>query len=272
MNTYKIYKWTNLITGMSYVGQTKRPLEKRAGRNMSGYRGCDKFWEAIQHYGTNCWVVEILWDSLTLDEANVYEEIEIRDNETLFPYGYNLTMGGLNGEYSPEARKKISENSGMKRPEVRAKVSAAHKGKKLSAEHRKKIGEGITGRKVSAETRKKIGEAHKGRKLSAEHRKKLRENSCMKRPEVRAKVSAAHKGKKLSAEHRKKISENHGMKGKKLSLEHRKKISKSRLGMSPEAFTILVGWLLRDGWSQKKIARELRKSERTILRYAKLVK
>ena len=176
MNTYKIYKWTNLITGMSYVGQTKRPLEKRAGCNMSGYRECDKFWEAIQHYGTDCWQVEILWDGLTLDEANVYEEIEIRDNETLFPYGYNLKTGGLNGEHSPETRKKISENSGMKCPEVRAKVSAAHKGKKLSAEHRKKIGEGITGRKVSAETRKKIGEAHKGRKLSAEHRKKLREN------------------------------------------------------------------------------------------------
>ena len=123
---------------------------------------------------------------------------------------------------------------------MRAKVSAAHKGKKLSAEHRKKIGEGITGRKVSAETRKKIGEAHKGKKLSAEHRKK--------------------------------ISENNGMKGKKLSAEHRKKISEGHLGMSQEAFTILVGWLLQEDWSLLRIARELRKSERTILRYAKLVK
>ena len=204
MNTYKIYKWTNLITGMSYVGQTKHSLEKRAKRNMSGYRECDKFWEAIQHYGTDCWQVEILWDGLTLEEANVYEEI--RDNETLFPYGYNLKTGGLNSEHSPETRKKISENSGMKRPEVRAKVSAAHKGKKLSAKHRKKI------------------------------------------------------------------SENNGMKGKKLSAEHRKKISEGHLGMSQEAFTILVGWLLQEDWSLLRIARELRKSERTILRYAKLVK
>ena len=271
LNTYKIYKWTNLITGMSYVGQTKRPLERRAGSNMSGYRGCNRFWEAIQHYGTDCWAFEILWDGLTLDEANVYEEIEIRDNETLFPYGYNLTTGGLNSEYSPESRKKISENSGMKCPEVRAKVSASHKGKKLSAEHRRKIGEAGKGRKVSAETRKKLSAIHKGRKISAEHRKRLSENNGMKRPEVRAKVSASHKGKKLSAEHRKKIGENNGWKGKRLTAEHRKKMSEGRLGMSQEALIILVGWLLRDGWSKRRIARELRKGERTILRYAKLV-
>ena len=52
MKSYKIYKYTNLITGMSYVGQTCKTLKQRAEPNMKGYIGCVKFWEAIQHYGT----------------------------------------------------------------------------------------------------------------------------------------------------------------------------------------------------------------------------
>lgn len=153
MNTYKIYKYTNVITGMSYIGQTCRPLHIRAGRNMIGYRPCNKFWEAINAYGTDCWTVEILWEGLTAEEANVYEDLEIHDNETLYPYGYNLKNGGMNSGRSPNTHAKIS---------------------------------------------------------------------------------------------------------------------KSLLGMRPEAFIILIGWLLRDGWSQKKIARELRKTPNTISKYAKL--
>ena len=153
MNTYKIYKYTNLITGMSYIGQTCRPLHYRAGRNMTGYRLCSKFWEAIQHYGTDCWAVEILWEGLTLEEANVYEDVEIHDNETLYPYGYNLKNGGMKIDPSPKTRAKMS---------------------------------------------------------------------------------------------------------------------KSQLGMSKEAFIILISWLLREGWTQKKIARELRKTPKTISKYAKL--
>ena len=151
---YKIYKYTNLITGGSYIGQTCQPLRYRAGgRSMIGYRGCEKFWEAIEGYGTNCWHVEILWEGLTLDEANIYENLEIHDNETLYPYGYNLNSGGMESERSPETIAKMS---------------------------------------------------------------------------------------------------------------------KSKLGMSPEAFTTLVGRLLCDGWSQAKIAHELRKNSRTIGKYTKL--
>lgn len=151
---YKIYKYTNLITRGSYIGQTCQPLRYRAGgRSMIGYRGCEKFWEAIEGYGTNCWHVEILWEGLTLDEANIYENLEIHDNETLYPYGYNLNSGGMESERSPETIAKMS---------------------------------------------------------------------------------------------------------------------KSKLGMSPEAFTTLVGRLLCDGWSQAKIAHELRKNSRTIGKYTKL--
>ena len=69
MKSFKIYKYTNLITGQGYVGKTFKTLEERAGRNLRNYRACQKFWEAIQHYGTDCWKHEILWDGLTLDEV-----------------------------------------------------------------------------------------------------------------------------------------------------------------------------------------------------------
>ena len=122
---------------------------------MTGYRGCDKFWESINAYGTDCWAVEILWEGLTAEEANVYEDVEIHDNETLYPYGYNLRNGGMNGARSPITRAKMS---------------------------------------------------------------------------------------------------------------------KSQLGMSKKAFIILIGWLLRDGWTQKKIACELQKTPKTISKYAKFSK
>ena len=156
MKSFKIYKYTNLITGMSYIGRTCETLKRRAGSKMKGYIGCEKFWEAIQHYGTDCWRSEILWDGLTIDEAIIYEEVEIRDNETLYPYGYNKTPHGRVGAHgckkpqSEETKRKISESAkssplvaeaqrlataaaaaktrGVPRPkEVRDKISIGHR-------------------------------------------------------------------------------------------------------------------------------------------------
>lgn len=109
--SHKIYKYTNTITGMSYIGQTRQSIQKRAGKNMINYKPCKKFWEAIQNYGTDIWHFEILWDGLTLDEANIYEEVEIRDNQTLYPYGYNLYYGvNVYGEKTRETKIKMSES------------------------------------------------------------------------------------------------------------------------------------------------------------------
>ena len=74
--------------------------------------------------------------------------------------------------------------------ETRAKMSAARKGMKLSAQHRANISAGCKGLKRSAEARANISAGHKGkprpelrgRKLSREHI---------------AKISAFHKGRKL---------------------------------------------------------------------------
>ena len=57
---------------------------------MTGYRGCSEFWKAIQEYGADCWQVEILREGLTAEEADAYEDVEIKNHGTLTPNGYNL--------------------------------------------------------------------------------------------------------------------------------------------------------------------------------------
>ena len=244
MKTSKIYKYTNRITGMSYIGQTCKSLSKRAGKDMIGYKESGYFWRAIQKYGTECWDVEILHDGLTREYADNLEQIEIVKHQTLAPNGYNLTKGGNNGERSVETRQKISRtlkghtvsketrqkisnskkganvgkdnhNFGKTFPkEVRQKISAAHKGKKgrsPDSETRQKISETLKGHIVSKGTRQKMSKALKGRKHT---------------PETRQKISESHNGKTFSTETRQKMSV--AQKGRTFSTEARQKMSESR--------------------------------------------
>lgn len=83
----------------------------------------------------------------------------------------------------------------IKSPETRAKISAAKRGKKLSAEHRKKIGDGNRGksRTVSSEGREKLSRARCGRPNI-----KLRGRIISQ--EMRAAISAKLTGVKQSPE------------------------------------------------------------------------
>lgn len=135
----------------------------------------------------------------TEDQCNAEE---IRYISAARAIGIRLTNATDGGEGMPNPS-----------PETRARMSAAHAGKKLSPEHRAKMSEAQRGRTVSAETRAKIAASNRGKKHSAE---------------TRAKVSAVQMGKKLSLEHRSKIGAAH--RGRKLSLEHRANISAAKRG------------------------------------------
>ena len=76
-------------------------------------------------------------------------------------------------------------------------------------------------------------------------------------PEAKAQMSEKLRGKPSP------------MKGKPQSPEARKASIETGLGISQEAFVVLIAWLLREGWMQKQIARELQKSKNTIGKYAK---
>lgn len=99
---YKVYVYTNKVNGKKYVGQTCRTLKERAGKDGSGYDQCTVFWNAIQKYGWNNIQGEILFDSLTHDEANKLEIKLISILRTSNKeYGYNISKGGTGGNNKP---------------------------------------------------------------------------------------------------------------------------------------------------------------------------
>ena len=217
MKSYKIYKYTNLITGMSYVGQTHKTLKERAKPSMKGYHGCDKFWEAIEMYGTDCWRSETLWDGLTLDEANIYEQIEIRDNETLYPYGYNLDEGGggvpnpsekTRQKKSKSVSKTFAENPKIWREAQRKATEAAaekNRGTPRSKETKQKISKSHIGLTHSEKSKQIMSEQRKGR--PSPNKGKPSPLRGVPRPEeTKAKLSQKLKGREFTAEHRANIS------------------------------------------------------------------
>lgn len=109
---YKVYKYTNSVNQKVYIGQTKCTLEERAQSNGRNYRECRKFYNAIQKYGWENFVAEILEDGLTLEEANERERFYIQEyNSTDDRYGYNIDIGGRQEKMSDETKAIISRNA-----------------------------------------------------------------------------------------------------------------------------------------------------------------
>lgn len=100
--------------------------------------------------------------------------------------------------------------------ETKAKISAAHKGKKRSQEHRENTRIAQLGKTLSAEHKSKISSASKGKSkpMSEEHKMALRgkrgpwtEKQREARAKVAEKIRLAHVGSKHSEETKRKISE-----------------------------------------------------------------
>lgn len=85
----------NKINGKKYIGITKQnPPERRWRNGGAGYKqGYLK--NAINKYGWDNFDHEILLDNIpSLKEANHYERFYIKEYNTKYPNGYNLTDGG----------------------------------------------------------------------------------------------------------------------------------------------------------------------------------
>lgn len=108
-NTYKVYKYTNIINGKIYIGQTIDTLEMRAGANGYKYRKCPYFYNAIKKYGWENFTSEILADNLTREQANELEIEYIEKFNSQNPeIGYNISDGGNTNSV---LRKKIYQYS-----------------------------------------------------------------------------------------------------------------------------------------------------------------
>lgn len=140
----------------------------------------------------------------------------------------NLTDGGDGTRgytLPPERRRKLT-------PEQKAKIGAANRGRKHSAEARENMRLAHLGRQHTPEQTAKIAAANRGRKMPAEE--KARRTGYKMSPEAVAKGAAARRGKKRSQEFAEKMSA--ALTGRTLSPEHVAKVVAAHTGKkrSPE--------------------------------------
>ncbi|MGL4754258.1 MAG: GIY-YIG nuclease family protein [Aeromonadaceae bacterium] len=117
-----IYKITNKTNGKMYIGQTiQEPKKRWYAHCNSGRAGIG---QAIKKYGRENFTFEVLWETFDRDTLDRMEQVYIKHYNTIAPNGYNLCEGG---------------NAPRPTEETRRKQSKAHKGKKLSEEHKQKL-------------------------------------------------------------------------------------------------------------------------------------
>lgn len=140
-----VYKTTCLVTGKWYIGL-------HSTNNMDdGYLGSGvRVWRSVKKYGRDQHTREILKEFQTRKEAAEYEESIVTKELRSDPMCMNIANGGVGhnpGQYttSEETRRKLSEASKAtpRTAEWKAKIGAAHRGKKQPIEaiekHRQKM-------------------------------------------------------------------------------------------------------------------------------------
>ena len=151
-----IYLIRHKLTGMCYVGQSVN-IAQRMRWHSYGYTGNHRYIDlAIKKHGYDAFHYEIL-ELCEEDNLNQREIHWIATLDTIYPNGYNLTIGGKSGRRSIETCRKISK---------------ALKGKKKSPEHIKKISDSKRGKKYPPDIRKKMG-GRKGFKHTPESIQKM---------------------------------------------------------------------------------------------------
>lgn len=96
INTGKIYKYTNLINGKTYIGQTKQSLEQRDYKHITQLNDNTYFHRAIKKYGRENFSLELVEDNIPLDLLDEKEIYYIDYFQSFYTTGkgYNLTQGG----------------------------------------------------------------------------------------------------------------------------------------------------------------------------------
>ncbi len=114
-----IYKATNTISGKSYIGKTSMTIVKRR-QGHHDYASPAKltkdscvFHKAIASYGRDKFIWEILAETDNHADLNLLEFKLIKEHNTRYPAGYNMTDGGdgMHGyTQSPETKAKIASS------------------------------------------------------------------------------------------------------------------------------------------------------------------
>jgi len=166
-----IYKITN-PKGKIYIGQSI-DIDRRIKEHKNRRDKCSSLlYRSFQKYGIDNHKFEIV-TGCQMEELNNLERYYQDVYECLGVGGLNLLLTkstDRSGKLSEIHKKKISQsNIGRECSyETRAKISAAHKGRKHSDEFKKKISESRKGKALSNETKEKLRILNTGKKMSKE--------------------------------------------------------------------------------------------------------
>lgn len=154
-----IYRATNKINGMIYIGQTVLTLKERKKSHLDASRLKNQtayFPLAVRKYGLDSFLWEEIDSAENMEELNSKEQKWIKELNSVKPNGYNLTSGGRQGGHLSDYTKELLS--------------------KLNKERYKTSPHPFTGRKHSEDTKEKISKARTGLKQgphSPEHREKI---------------------------------------------------------------------------------------------------
>jgi hypothetical protein len=190
----RIYGLCHPITGeLRYVGQTILELSRRLKQHckISKRKNCRIFpvarWKRkLARVGLRPVICE-LGVAYSKKQLNEMEVKEIADRRATGERLLNVAPGGEGGDtgprslasrrrmskkmmghkHSPAALRKMSLHAAARRPEVKAKISAARKGTHLSKETKAHLSEVLSGRRKTALTRRRMCVAWRRRKNSA---------------------------------------------------------------------------------------------------------
>lgn len=171
-----IYKVTNTVNGKIYIGQSVTPIDRL--RTYTKTKGKKNYLlhYAIQKYGVENFLFEIIRSEVPIDKINETEMQLIKEHGSKVPNGYNITDGGeghKGGNHSDETKKKISlANKGRKHSEeARNKMSLASRNRirpPKENNEKKKIS-----RYIIMKTIKKMHKAHRKKRKLIEKQKLL---------------------------------------------------------------------------------------------------
>ena len=152
MKSYRIYCYTNLITGQKYIGCTCQRFQSgRAGKNGKNYLLLPYFGESIKEYGWENFKYEVFEDGLTKEDASLREQYWIAELNTLYPFGLNSQSGGKIGMKQDDRTKQKQSQLMMGHlvsEETKEKLRVSNIGKHLTEETKKKISKSLMGKMV----------------------------------------------------------------------------------------------------------------------------
>lgn len=142
-----IYKLTNTVNDMSYIGQTIHPTTRKQQHFGQARRGGTSYLHrSIRKYGKSNFTWEILCECSSKEELDEMEFHYIKQYNT-YHKGYNMSWGGelasTGYKHTDECRERMSKYQLLHHPT---------RGKKLSDSHKQKISEAHKGKVYTSKT------------------------------------------------------------------------------------------------------------------------